>query len=179
MSKKTRIEKLLEKEGAEVRVVSTRDIRFDPALLEACRANACGHYSACWMCPPDVGEIFSLIERVRAFDNAIVFQTVTLGGESPDSDSIQKARREHNHLIRKIRETATEQFISCFMLGAGVCGGCSICAHREGKACRHPGRAVIPLEAAGIDATQLAGLAGLRYDNGANATTSLGMLLCR
>ena len=179
MATKSAIEKLLIKAGAQYGAIATKDIRFDPALLGACRLNACGHYGACWMCPPDVGETDSLIGRVRAFDHALVFQTVSAGGESADGESMQKARRAHNHLIRKVREIATEQGISFMALSAGVCGGCSECARREGKPCRHPGRAVIPLEATGIDATQLENLAGLSDHHGANATTSLGMLLYR
>ena len=37
--------------------IETRDIRFDPAFRADCERNACGYYGACWMCPPDVGDI--------------------------------------------------------------------------------------------------------------------------
>ena len=56
--------------------IETRDIRFDPAFRADCERNVCGYYGACWMCPPDVGDIETLIARAKSFEHAIVFQTV-------------------------------------------------------------------------------------------------------
>lgn len=179
MAKQSGVEKLLNKEGAKHVVIPVSEIRFDPAFRDICRANACGFYGACWMCPPDAGDIAELMDRVRSYDRAIVFQTISPLEDSFDIESMQKASRRHNRLIRKLREIAAEQDSDFLALGAGACGGCSECARRENKPCRHPGRAVLPLEAAGVDVTQLARSAGLKYNNGPNTTTFFGALLYR
>ena len=131
------------------------------------------------MCPPDVGEIGSLIARAMAYDRALVFQTVSPLEDSFDIEGMHKASRMHNRLIQRLQKAAGEIAFDCLILGAGACGGCETCARAEGAPCRHPGRAVIPLEAAGVDVTQLAGLAGLSYGNGPNTVTFFGMLLYR
>ncbi len=179
MKKQPGLEKQLDKEGVKHAVIPVRDIRFDPAFREICRANACGFYGACWMCPPDVGEIAGLIDRARSYDRAIVFQTVSALEDSFDIESMQKACRRHNRLIRKLREAASELYSDFLALGAGTCGGCSKCARREDKPCRHPDRAVISLEAAGVDVIQLAKSAGLKYINGPNTATYFGAFLYR
>jgi len=172
-----RIQSLLKKHGAAFAFVETADIRFDPAFREACRANACGFYGACWMCPPDVGEICALIGRARSYARALVFQTVHPVEDSFDIEGMRRASRRHNRMIRRLRRAADGQGLDCYALGAGACGGCAACARREGKPCRHPDRAVVPLEAAGVDVVHLSRLAGLPYLNGKNTVTYFGALL--
>jgi predicted metal-binding protein len=67
--------------------------------------------------------------------------------------------------------------LECLALGAGACGGCKTCAKKKGEPCRHPGRALLSLEACGIDAYQMGRLAGLPLSNGANTVSFLGVLL--
>ena len=145
--------------------IDTRDIRFDPAFRADCERNACGYYGACWMCPPDVGDIETLIARAKSFEHAIVFQTV------------HRAAKAHNHLIRRLKRAAERDGIDCMLLGAGACGGCSTCARVSGEPCRHPGRAVVSMEAAGVDVVELAKKSGLKYLNGSNTLTYFGLML--
>ena len=63
------------------------------------------------------------------------------------------------------------------LLGAGACGGCNTCARVSGEPCRHPGRAVVSLEAAGVDVVELAKKSGLKYLNGSNTVTYFGLML--
>ena len=173
------ITKFLSKHGAACAQIETRDIRFDPAFRAACERNACGYYGACWMCPPDVGDIEALITRARAYEHAIVFQTVQEVADSFDIEGMHRAAKAHNHLIRRLKRAAERGGIDCFLLGAGACGGCSVCARKTGEPCRHPGRAVVSLEAAGVDVLELAKRANLPYSNGKNTVTYFGLLLFR
>ena len=159
--------------------IDTRDIRFDPAFRADCERNACGYYGACWMCPPDVGDIETLIARAKSFEHAIVFQTVEQITDSFDIEGMHRAAKAHNHLISRLRRAAEKNEIDCWLLGAGACGGCKTCAKKSGEPCRHPGRAVVSLEAAGVDVVQLAKQTGLPYINGKNTVTYFGVLLYR
>jgi len=171
------IQKLLAKYGAVFATVNVGGIRFDPAFRAACEKNACGFYGACWMCPPDVGEIMTLIARAQSYDRALVFQTVHPIEDSFDIEGMQRASHKHNRLTRRLQHAAEKRQIDCFLLGAGACGGCKTCARKSGEPCRHPSRAVVPLEAAGVDVMQLAKLSNLPYMNGKNTVTYFGALL--
>lgn len=167
----------LQTHAAGYRAIPTSEIRFDPAFRAACEANACGFFGACWMCPPDVGEMEELIERAKAYEHALVFQTVCDIADSFDIEGMHRAARRHNRLIVRLRDAVARAGYDCFALGAGSCGGCSTCAKKKGEPCRHPERAVIPLEAAGIDVIALSKSADLPYLNGKHTVTYFGALL--
>ena len=169
--------KLLQKHSVAYTQIEVRDIRFDPGFRAACEQNACGFFGACWMCPPDVGEIAALIARAQSFEHALVFQTVHEIADSFDIEGMQHAAKAHNHLIARLRRAAKKDEIDCWLLGAGACGGCKTCAKKTGEPCRHPARAVVPLEAAGVDVVQLAERTGLPYINGKNTVTYFGVIL--
>lgn len=172
-----RLNRLLQKHSAGYVRIETRDIRFDPAFRAACERNACGYYGACWMCPPDVGDIDTLIARAKSFEHAIAFQTVHEIADSFDIESMHRAAKAHNHLIRRLKRAAERDEIDCMLLGAGACGGCSTCARVSGEPCRHPGRAVVSMEASGVDVVELAKQTGLPYMNGKNTVTYFGLVL--
>ena len=174
-----RITKLLDKHARAFATVDTGKIRFDPAFRAACESNACGFYGACWMCPPDVGEIAEWIARAQSYEHALVFQTVHEIADSFDIEGMQQASRKHNHLIVRLRRAAEKEGIDCLLLGAGACGGCKTCARKKNEPCTHPDRAVVPLEAAGVDVVQLAFLAGLPYMNGKHTVTYFGAMFYR
>ena len=61
-------------------------IHFDRKFRELCESNACGNYGACWTCPPDAGDIDTLIARAKTYQKALVYQTV---GRLEDSFDIE------------------------------------------------------------------------------------------
>ena len=131
------------------------------------------------MCPPDVGDIRDWMQRAQSYERALVFQTVSEIADSFDIEGMQHAARRHNHLIVRLRRAARRDGLDCLLLGAGACGGCKTCAKKAGEPCRHPDRAVVPLEAAGVDVVQLAQLSGLPYLGGKHTVTYFGALLFR
>lgn len=171
------ITKRLKKQNAAFAQISTGEIVFSPAFRAVCAKNACGFYGSCWMCPPDVGELDPLIAQVKSYAYALVFQTVHPIADSFDIEGMRQAAKAHNRLITRLRKAAGRAGMDCLALGAGACGGCSVCAKKENKPCRHPARAVIPLEAAGIDVVALSKSAGLPYLNGKDTVTFFGALL--
>ena len=174
-----RIKSLLNKHAKAFARVSTGEISFDPSFAALCAQNACGFYGACWMCPPDVGTIDDWIVKARSYDRAIVFQTVREIEDSFDIEGMRHAARAHNRLIVRLRHAAEKEGVDCLLLGAGACGGCQECAKKRNEPCAHPDRAVVPIEAAGVDVTDLAKLTGLSYINGKNTVTYFGLLLYR
>ena len=57
-------------------VLKTSAVVQNRACLDMCSQNACGAYGNCWMCPPDAGDIETLMGLVRSYRYAVVFQIV-------------------------------------------------------------------------------------------------------
>ncbi|NLI54874.1 MAG: DUF2284 domain-containing protein [Clostridiales bacterium] len=152
-------------------------IPFDTAFRDACRQNSCGFYNRCWTCPPDAGEIDELIARVRAYRYAVAFQTVSSLEDSYDMEGMHAAAAAHNRLTLKIQDLLSTLAPESMVLGAGACGICKTCTKPDGLPCRFPDRAILSLEACGIDVSALAKRCGLRYINGKNTVTYFGIAL--
>ena len=58
-------------------IIEASEIETDLRFRAMCESNACGMYGKCYMCPPDVGEIESLMAEIGEYDYALVYQTVT------------------------------------------------------------------------------------------------------
>jgi predicted metal-binding protein len=171
------VEEILTQYDARHGVVNVDEIRFDPSFRALCEANSCGYYGKCWTCPPDAGTIEELMQKAKSYQTALVFQTVSKLEDSFDIEGMHEASLRHNKLVQRIRDAARREYPDCLVLGAGACGVCAVCSKRENKPCRFPDKAITSLEACGIDVSQAAKLAGMRYINGENTVTYFGMVL--
>ena len=143
-----------------------------------CRANRCGVYGKCWMCPPDIGDIEILMPRVREYSHALVYQTVSMLEDSYDFEGMVAAKKRSYPLARQMRRLFTgETFSRVLHLGAGGCDICGKCAKQSGELCRFPDMAMSSLEAYGINVSKLAESSGMKYINGQNTVTYFGAVL--
>lgn len=83
-------------------------IHFDRKFRELCQSNACGNYGACWTCPPDAGDIDTLIARAKTYQKALVYQTVGRLEDSFDIEGMLEAGKLHNDLAQAISRWAKE-----------------------------------------------------------------------
>lgn len=161
-------------------IVETKDISMDASFRTLCESNACGNYGKCYMCPPDVGEINELMNEIRTYKQALVYQTVGQLEDSYDFEGMMDAGQKHNDLAQQVREeTSQAGYTDVLHLGAGGCRVCSVCGQKTGEPCRHPDKAMASLEAYGINVSELAGLCGMRYINGLNTVTYFGAVFFR
>ncbi len=152
--------------------VNVSDIHPDRSFRTLCENNTCGAFGRCWMCPPDVGDIDSLMASLMTYDRALIFQSVGELEDSFDIEGMGEAADAHAERTLQIREACREHLPRNFLcLAAGGCHGCPTCAKVEGKPCRAPHRALASLEAYGINVSALAKTAGMRYINGQNTVT--------
>jgi len=159
-------------------VIEANQVETDAVFRDMCRANACGMYGKCYMCPPDAGDIDALMAEVRQYDYALVYQTVSELEDSYDYEGMVKAKRKSYPLAQNIREAFKKLGISrALHLGAGGCGVCEMCAKQTSEPCRAPSLALASLEAYGINVSRLAAAAGMKYTNGQNTVTYFGAVL--
>jgi len=159
-------------------VIEAKEISLDRAFREMCASNACGMYGKCWMCPPDVGEIDDLMNEVRQYDYALVYQTVTELEDSYDFEGMLEARRQMPKISQSLRKSFEDaSFSKVLHLGVGNCGVCQSCAKQTGEPCRFPSLALPSLEAYGVNVSELAKAAGMKYINGQDTVTYFGAVL--
>ena len=77
--------------------------------------------------------------------------------------------------LRKVFEIADMNKV--LHLGAGGCGVCEKCAKQTGEPCRFPTLALASLEAYGVNVSELAKTAGMKYINGQDTVTYFGAVL--
>lgn len=156
-------------------VVAVEDIDFQPDFRKLCESNACGMYGRSWMCPPLVGEVDQLIESLKRWRWAVVYQTVDALEDSYDFEGMMAAGEKMNQLTAQVRRALAEKGISPVqLLGAGGCRVCQRCAKLDGQPCRNPEEAIASLEAYGINVSVLAPQAGMKYINGVDTVTYFG-----
>lgn len=159
-------------------VIPGERVVTSPEFRKACEANACGCYGRCWMCPPDVGDIHALIERVRGYSWALVYQSIHPLEDSLDIEGMQEASERHSRVSRDIERALRPALPDGYLhLICGGCHFCAACAGRDGQPCRAPEEARASLESHGIDVYHTAEGAGLRYINGADTVTYFSMIL--
>lgn len=160
--------------AVNVSFVPVNQIVFHRAFRHACEANTCGNFGKCFMCPPDIGDIDLLIASVKRYQCAVVYQTIHLLEDSYDFEGMIKAWKKHQELSQQVNQRLRgETFLH---LAAGGCGYCEVCAKGHDDRCRFPEHALSSLEAYGVDVSELATLAQMKYINGANTVTYFGAI---
>ena len=159
-------------------VIKTEKIETDRRFRDMCETNSCGVYGKCYMCPPDVGEIEVLMQEVRRYDYALVYQTVTELEDSYDFEGMVEAKKRTYPIAQSLRDVFSDMKLERVLhLCAGGCGVCERCAKQTGEPCRFPEKAMPSLEAYGFNVSELAKSAGMRYINGQNTVTYFGCVL--
>ena len=159
-------------------VIQAESIVVDSAFRAMCESNACGMYGKCYMCPPDVGDIDRLMGEIGEYKYALVYQTVSKLEDSFDFEGMVDAKSKTYPLAQSLRKIFADLNVKKVLhLGAGGCGVCKVCAKRTGEPCRAPERAMPSLEAYGINVSELARTAGMKYINGQNTVTYFGAVL--
>lgn len=164
-------------EGAQnARVVNVCDLVFDSMFRNLCVANSCGRYGKCYTCPPDVGDIDTLMDKARGYDRGVLYQTIWPLEDSFDIEGMQVAGSQHSALSQRIHGYLDKNMLH---LSGGGCRLCDVCAKQENKPCRFPGQAIASMSAYGLNVYEAAKLAGLKYVNGANTVTYFGIVFMK
>lgn len=172
------IKNIILKGANKASIIPVSEIPFEPELRKLCETNQCGNYGKSWTCPPDVGDIHSLIEEAKKYNYTLVFQTVSEIEDSYDFEGMMQGLKYYEDVTDSIKELVHKEISPPILhLSAGWCKTCDVCAKKEDKPCRHPKKAVASLEAYGIFVAKLAEKANMKYINGINTVTYFGAFL--
>ena len=163
-----------------VRIVGPEHFVVHRDLLACCQANACGKYGRCWTCPPQVGTPEELAATLQRYTTGVLIQNIATLEDSWDFEGMDAAMHAHNDMLRHLGMQMRTSFPTVEMLPLG-CGGCGYCASCRcpDAPCPFPEQAIGSVEGYGMDAKALVHSCGLRYINGENTVSYVGMLLLR
>ena len=165
----------LEAGAYKATILSREQIVLSDTFREICRTGGCGAYGRCWVCPPHIGEIHDLMDKVRAFPKALWYQSVGKIEDSFDFEGMMAAGHAHALLGQRIQEALPSG--EYLHLSCGGCHLCEKCAAIENQPCRFPEKALHPVEGYGVDVYQTTKETELQYINGQNTVTYFGMVL--
>ncbi len=158
--------------------LTASDIVLTAECRTLCAANQCGLYGKCWVCPPAVGEIDTLMATVQSFPRGLLYQTVGTLTDSYDFEGMVSAKQRHTRISYAIEDAIAPLFTQPHLhLSGGGCSLCDTCALVDNRPCRFPDKALSSLEAYGIDVYHTAKNTPLAYINGANTVTYFGLVL--
>ena len=76
-------------------VIDTAALHFDERFRMYCETNYCGNYDNNYSCPPACGEAKELGDKARAFERALVLQTITPVKDITNDSETKEIKRRH------------------------------------------------------------------------------------
>ncbi|MBP3627136.1 MAG: DUF2284 domain-containing protein [Clostridia bacterium] len=178
MNSEILVKTALELGAYKAELIKAQDIVLSSEFRDICASNACGFYGRCWMCPPYIGEIDVLMDKVRSFSNALIYQTVATIEDSFDIEGMGRGGLNHSRISRNIGK-AVAPLIKGDSLHL-ICGGCRFCekcAKADNLPCFYPEEALSSMEGYGIDVYRTTKNTSLKYINGQNTVTFFSIIL--
>ena len=83
-------------------IINAADVVLSATFRDICASNGCGMFGRCWMCPPDIGEIETLMAQVHQYKHGLLYQTIADIEDSFDIEGMQEAGYNHAWLSQRI-----------------------------------------------------------------------------
>ncbi len=157
-------------------IIDSATIPFSQMVADACKANSCGRYGTCWTCPPAVGTMQEMEQKIKAYKKAVVFSAKYALEDWCDYDGMVEGKKKTMDILRRIADKLRAEGRDIMVLGCGGCNICEKCTYPD-EQCRFPQKAIVSVEACGINVVELAKKTGIRYNNGTDTVTYFCIVL--
>ncbi|MDR0490616.1 MAG: DUF2284 domain-containing protein [Oscillospiraceae bacterium] len=172
----------LDKGISDAAIVHTSQIAVDERVHMKCRFPLCSEYGSCMNCPPNVGSIEQMREKINLYEYAVFLKLAVpverIAGAAARGEGTEDLKTLYG-IINAIESAA---FYDGYYFAAGfgsaschfvLCKGVE-CQAIQGKGCRHRAIAYASMEAVGIDVFRLAASVGWDiYPIGMSATCDM------
>jgi predicted metal-binding protein len=160
--------------------IDPAEIPIMPEIQDICRQNGCGLYGTSWKGPPAIGSVEELEPVIRSYSAGLVVQTVGHLEDAFDYPGMLEAKANHQTLFGSIAAKIGEQACcwETLALSAGCCAICDDCTYPD-QPCRQPEKAIAPVEGYGVYVNAMLTLCGLKYNNGPDTVSYVGLILFR
>ena len=175
MTEQEIIQWALEEGFSAAAIVDTDQIVFDPSFRPYCAENLCGQYGANYSCPPVCGSPEEMKNRILAHKKALVVQSAWEIQSFQDTETIAKAKKEHNAAQLRLAKKLEEAGHPGLMVGASGCALCKPCGLTKGEPCKFPRQRYSCMSAYCIYVKKLAESCEMKYDYENNILPFFGM----
>ena len=151
-------------------------IHFHSEYREICRQNTCRSYGTSWACPPGVGTEEECIARFRSYDRMLLFSKAYQLEDSFDMEGISEGGADFRKRVEQLAEQVNPILPRYLMLANGGCRRCQTCTYPDAP-CRFPEQVFHSMSGYMFTVSAVAGLAGLKYNNGPDTVTFFGAIL--
>ncbi len=158
--------------------VKIGDIIFHEDIRRICEDNACGGYGRTWACPPAVGTVGECRERCLSYDHMALFSGKYDLEDSFDFQGMKMGMLMFKGAVDRLDESIKSYLTDYRILSNEGCIRCARCSYPD-SSCRFPGQLFHSIEGYGLVVGELAGLAGIHYNNGPGTVTFFGAVLWR
>ena len=145
--------------------VSTLEFLQD--VRDMCNAKQCNRYDKTWSCPPAIGTLDEMRERVKGYSGGILVQTVGDLEDSYDWEGIQETAKLQAANFGRMWDGLEKEYPSVLAMGTGGCAKCETCTY-PGDPCRFPDRMASSMEACGLFVSKVCTDNNLAYNYGPN-----------
>lgn len=152
-------------------------LEFLPEVRDMCAADKCHAYGKNWACPPACGTLEEMREKVKAYKQGLLVQTVGQLEDNMDWDNMQLAAQKQAESFLSMHRALKKQYPNLLAMGAGTCTRCETCTYSEGKPCRFPDELTHSMEACGLFVSKVCTDNKLKYNYGPNTVAYTGCFL--
>ena len=113
-------------------------------LRDACKANDCGFYGRYWTCPPGVGTIEKVQNKVLSYRHGLVLQLLTEAiSLTFQPELFSEVSQTFNDMTKVVGDQLKQEVgENVFMLGMSGCTLCKHCTYPKASCCY--GKAMVP-----------------------------------
>ena len=140
-------------------------LEFLQDVRDMCNAKQCDRYDKTWSCPPAIGSLDEMRERVKGYETGLLVQTVGDLEDSYDWDGIQAAAKLQSENFGRMWDELEKEYASVLAMGTGGCIKCEACTYPAGP-CRFPDRMAPSMEACGLFVSKVCKDNNLAYNYG-------------
>jgi len=164
---------------SHVAELNVAGLKFFPEVRDMCAADKCHAYNKNWCCPPACGTLEECAERIKAYSNGIIVQTMGELEDEFDFEGMQELAQNHAKTFLELVPKLKELFPEMLPISAGDCSKCKTCTYPDAP-CRFPETATSPMEANGLMVSQVCEDNGIKYyyGKGTLAYTSCVVFNC-
>ena len=140
-------------------------LKPEQRIRDLCYDNKCGKFKNHYMCPPYVGSIKSIEEKLLEFRKGILLQYSKPLDVKNDSEGLTQSKLEFHEKILALEHYADRCGLPRALgLIGGSCELCSVCKAVTKEPCPYPAKARMSLESIAIDVMALLKHPGLESE---------------
>lgn len=158
-------------------IVDTAEVKCRQDIRGMCEVNTCRLYGTTWACPPAIGTVEECGARIRSYEKMLVLNGKYDLEDSFDFEGMQEGAKKFREASRALNNILMPYTGSYILLSNEGCDLCAKCTYPDAP-CRFPEKTMGSLEGYGIFVSELANMAGVKYNNGPSTVTFFGALIC-